>query len=112
MTVARAYSATVAGLEGRTVVVEAAIGAGLPGLTIVGLPDAAVKECRERVRSALRHVGFPVPPRNVVVNLAPADLPKSGTALDLAVALAILAANGDLPAEALTNATLVGELAL
>ncbi len=64
MTVARAYSATVAGLEGRTVVVEAAIGAGLPALTIVGLPDAAVKECRERVRSALRHVGFPLPPKN------------------------------------------------
>jgi magnesium chelatase family protein len=112
MTVARAYSATVSGLEGRTVVVEAAIGAGLPALTIVGLPDAAVKECRERVRSALRHVGFPIPSKNVVVNLAPADLPKSGTALDLAVALAILAANGDLPAEALAKVTLVGELAL
>ncbi|MDL2716372.1 MAG: YifB family Mg chelatase-like AAA ATPase [Acidobacteriota bacterium] len=112
MTVARAYSATVAGLEGRTVVVEAAIGAGLPALTIVGLPDAAVKESRERIRSALRHVGFPVPSKNVVVNLAPADLPKSGTALDLAVALAILAANGDIPAEALRGVTLVGELAL
>ena len=112
MTVARAYSATVAGLEGRTVVVEAAASAGLPSLTIAGLPDAAVKESRERIRSALRHVGFPVPPKNVVVNLAPADLPKSGTALDLAVALAILAANGDLPAEALRRVTLVGELAL
>ena len=112
MTVARAYSATVAGLEGRTVVVEAAASAGLPALTIVGLPDAAVKESRERIRSALRHVGFPVPPKNVVVNLAPADLPKSGTALDLAIALAILAANGDMPAEALRHVTLVGELAL
>jgi magnesium chelatase family protein len=112
MTVARAYSATVAGLEGLTVVVEAAVGAGLPALTIVGLPDAAVKESRERIRSALRHVGFPVPSKNVVVNLAPADLPKSGTALDLAVALAILAANGDLPAEALRKVTLIGELAL
>ncbi len=112
MTVARAYSATVSGLEGRTVVVEVAIGAGLPALTIVGLPDAAVKESRERIRSALRHVGFPVPPKNVVVNLAPADLPKSGTALDLAIALAILAANGDLPLDALRHVTLVGELAL
>ncbi|HEX7614861.1 MAG TPA: magnesium chelatase domain-containing protein, partial [Thermoanaerobaculia bacterium] len=112
MTVARAYSATVAGLEGLTVVVEAAVGAGLPALTIVGLPDAAVKESRERIRSALRHVGFPLPPKSVIVNLAPADLPKSGTALDLAVALAILAANGDLPAEALRQVTLVGELAL
>src|ERR1035441_8428246 len=112
MIVARAYSATVSGLEGRTVVVEAAIGAGLPGLTIVGLPDAAVKECRERVRSALRHVGFPMPSKNIVVNLAPADLPKPGTALDLAVALAILAANADPPPTALAKVPLVGELAL
>ena len=71
-----------------------------------------MKESRERIRSALRHLGFPLPSKNVVVNLAPADLPKSGTALDLAVALAILAANGDLPAEALAKATLIGELAL
>jgi magnesium chelatase family protein len=112
MTVARAHSATVVGLDGVEVVVECAVGAGLPGLTIVGLPDAAVKESRERIRSALRHVGFPPPGRNVVVNLAPADLPKSGTALDLAVALAILAANGDIPAEALSGVTLVGELGL
>jgi magnesium chelatase family protein len=112
MTVARAYSATVVGLDGVPVVVECAVGAGLPGLTLVGLPDAAVKESRERIRSALRHVGFPLPPKNVVVNLAPADLPKSGTALDLAVALAILASNGDLPAEALEGTLLVGELGL
>ncbi|MBK9063126.1 MAG: YifB family Mg chelatase-like AAA ATPase [Acidobacteria bacterium] len=112
MTVARAHSATIVGLDGIPVVVECAIGAGLPGLTLVGLPDAAVKESRERIRSALRHVGFPAPPKNVVVNLAPADLPKSGTALDLAVALAILAANGDVPAEALDGTMLVGELGL
>jgi magnesium chelatase family protein len=112
VTVARAHSAAVVGLDGVPVVVECAVGAGLPGLTLVGLPDAAVKESRERIRSALRHVGFPPPARNIVVNLAPADLPKSGTALDLAVALAILAANGDLPAEALEGVMLVGELAL
>ena len=112
MTVSRAHSATVVGLDGVPVVVECAIGGGLPGLTLVGLPDAAVKESRERIRSALRHIGFPAPPKNVVVNLAPADLPKSGTALDLAVALAILAANGDVPAEALEGVLLVGELAL
>ncbi len=112
MTVARAYSATVVGLDGVPVVVECAVGAGLPGLSLVGLPDAAVKESRERIRSALRHVGFPLPPKNVVVNLAPADLPKSGTALDLAVALAVLAANGDVPAEALSGVVLVGELGL
>jgi magnesium chelatase family protein len=112
MTVARAHSATVVGLDGVPVVVECAVGAGLPGLTLVGLPDAAVKESRERIRSALRHVGFPAPAKNVVVNLAPADLPKSGTALDLAVALAILAANGDVPAEALADVMFVGELGL
>ena len=112
MTVARAHSATVVGLDGVPVVVECAIGAGLPGLALVGLPDAAVKESRERIRAALRHVGFPAPPKNVVVNLAPADLPKSGTALDLAVALAILGANGDVPAEALSGVLLVGELGL
>lgn len=112
MTVARAFSATIVGLSGRTVVAETAVGPGLPGLLLVGLPDAAVKESRERVRSALRHVGFPLPGKNVVVNLAPADLPKAGSALDLAIALSILAANGDVPAEPLGNATLLGELAL
>src|SRR5258706_10665451 len=112
MTVSRAYSATIVGLEGKTVVVETAIGAGLPGLTIVGLPDAAVKESRERIRAALRHVGLPLPGKSVVVNLAPADLPKAGSGLDLPAALSILAANGDLPAEALQRVMSIGELAL
>ena len=78
MSVARAWSAALVGLEARPVVVEAALGLGLPGLTIVGLPDAAVRESRERIRSALRQIGLPLPGRSVVVNLAPADLPKSG----------------------------------
>jgi magnesium chelatase family protein len=112
MSVARAYAATLSGIEGVAVLVETAIGAGLPGLTIVGLPDAAVKESRERVRSALRQVGFPLPGRSVVVNLAPADLPKAGTALDLAIAISILEANGDLPLGAGSSVTLVGELGL
>ena len=100
------------GLEARPVVVEAALGNGLPGLTIVGLPDAAVRESRERIRSALRQIGLPLPGRNLVVNLAPADLPKSGTGFDLAVAVAILAANGDVPAEGLEGLTFAGELGL
>jgi magnesium chelatase family protein len=112
VTVARAHSAVVVGLDAQTVVVETAIGAGLPGLTIVGLADTAVKESRERLRSALRHLGFPVPGKSVVVNLAPADLPKAGTALDLPAALSILAANGDIPAGSLDGFTAVGELAL
>jgi len=112
MTVARAHAACLIGLDGRTVVVETALGAGLPGLTIVGLPDAAVKESRERIRAALRHIGFPLPGRNVVVNLAPADLPKSGAGLDLPIALSILAANGDLSIDSLEGATFLGELSL
>lgn len=112
MSVARAWSAALVGLEARPVVVEAALGLGLPGLTIVGLPDAAVRESRERIRSALRQIGLPLPGRSVVVNLAPADLPKAGTLYDLAVALAVLAANGDVPPEGLSGLTLAGELAL
>ena len=112
MSVARAYAATLSGIDGVAVLVETAIGTGLPGLTIVGLPDAAIKESRERVRSALRQIGFPLPGRSVVVNLAPADLPKTGTALDLAIAVSILEANGDLPPGAAASVTLVGELGL
>lgn len=112
MLVARVHGATLAGLEGLTVVAETAIGAGLPGLLVVGLPDAAVRESRERVRAALRAVGFPAPGKSVVVNLAPADVPKSGAGLDLAVALSILVANGDLPPEAVAGTTFLGELAL
>lgn len=112
MSVARVFSAALVGLEARTVVAETAIGPGLPGVSLVGLPDAAVKESRERVRTALRQIGFPLPGKNVVVNLAPADLPKSGSALDLPVALSILIANGDLPSDGIAGATVVGELAL
>jgi magnesium chelatase family protein len=112
VSVARAFAATLSGIDGLPVLVETAIGAGLPGLTIVGLPDAAVKESRERVRSALRQIGFPLPGRSIVVNLAPADLPKAGTALDLAIAVSILEANGDLPPGAGASVTLVGELGL
>lgn len=112
MAVARTLSAALVGLEARHVVVETAAGPGLPGLTIVGLPDVAVKESRERIRSALRQIGFPLPGKCLVVNLAPADLPKSGTALDLPLAVSILAANGDIPEAAAAGALLVGELAL
>lgn len=112
VSVARVFTSVLVGLEGRLVVVETALGAGLPGLTLVGLPDAAVRESRERVRSALRQIGLPLPGRNVVVNLAPADLPKAGTSLDLAVALSILLATGDLAAEASGRTLFAGELAL
>lgn len=112
MSFARVLSATIVGLDGHLVAVEGSVGPGLPGLTVVGLPDAAVKESRERLKAALRHLGLPLPGRNVVVNLAPADLPKTGAGLDLAIAVAVLTANGDLPAERVRDVLLVGELGL
>jgi magnesium chelatase family protein len=83
-------AATLHGLEGRVIRVEVDVAPGLPGLTIVGLPDAALQEARERVRGALRNAGFHYPPRRIAVNLAPADLRKTGASLDLAIALGIL----------------------
>ncbi len=87
---ASVLSATLHGLEGRPVRVEVDVAPGLPGFTIVGLADAALRESRERVRGALRNAGFVHPPRRITVNLAPADLPKAGSGLDLGIAIAIL----------------------
>ncbi len=84
------HSATLAGLDGRVVRVEVDVAAGLPGFTIVGLPDAALSEARERVRGAIRNSGFSYPPRRISVNLAPADERKAGASLDLAIAIGIL----------------------
>jgi len=109
---ARARSATPWGIEARPVEVEVDVQTGLPQMQIVGLPDAAVRESRERVRSALRNCGFDLPPRAVTVNLAPADLRKEGNHLDLAIALALLAAHGALPQPSLDPLAIVGELGL
>jgi len=87
---ASVLAATLHGLEGRPVRVEVDVAPGLPGFTIVGLADAALREARERVRGALRNSGFVHPPRRITVNLAPADVPKAGSALDLGIALAVL----------------------
>ncbi len=87
---ASVLSATLHGLEGRPVRVEVDVAPGLPGFTIVGLADAALREARERVRGALRNSGFVHPPRRITVNLAPADVPKAGSALDLGIAIAVL----------------------
>ncbi len=83
-------SATLIGITGRVVRVEVDVAPGLPGFTIVGLPDAALSEARERVRGALRNAGFHHPPRRITVNLAPAELRKAGASLDLAIAMGIL----------------------
>lgn len=106
-------SATPWGVEARPVQIEVDVHWGeLPGLRIVGLADAAVRESRERVRRAVRNSGFRLPPRVVLVNLAPADLRKEGNHLDLGIAAALLAGHEELPQEALEGRILAGELGL
>ena len=97
---AETMSAAIRGVDAVPVRVEVDVAFGLPGLTIVGLAGSAVQEARERVRSAIRNSGFEVPARRITVNLAPADLPKEGTAHDLAIAVGLLAASGQLDADA------------
>lgn len=100
------------GVEAPRVVVEIHIGQGLPGMTIVGLPEAAVRESRDRVKAALLTAGFDIPQWRVTISLAPAELPKEGSRFDLPIALGILAASGQVPAERLTGFEFVGELSL
>jgi magnesium chelatase family protein len=109
---ARAHTFTIAGLQTRPVAVEVDIRAGLPAFTIVGLADAAVREARDRVRAAILNSGFEFPMRRITANLAPADVPKIGPGLDLALACAVLAASDQLPTELLASHALFGELSL
>jgi len=109
---ARNTSATPWGVDARPVLVEVDAHNGLPQMQIVGLPDASVRESRERVRSAIKNSGFDLPPRVIVVNLAPADLRKEGNHLDLAIATALLSALGEIPEESLDGRLLCGELGL
>lgn len=99
-------------LEAPAVTVEVHISAGLPGFTLVGLPETAVRESRDRVRSAIINSGFKFPQRRITVNLAPADLPKGGSRFDLAIALGILAASQQIPLHMLEYYEFLGELAL
>lgn len=110
--IARARSATVIGVDAHEVVIECVRTRGLPALRIVGLPDAAVREAGDRVRTAVQQCGLDWPRDRIVLNLAPADLPKGGSAFDLAIACAVLAASGQVPADALDGVVLVGELGL
>jgi magnesium chelatase family protein len=103
---------TLVGVEARSVRLECAVSGGLPGLRLVGLPDAAVREAGERVRAALQRSGFRWPPLRIVVNLAPADLPKVGTGFDLPLALAVLAASGQLDGRGLDGLRAHGEVGL
>lgn len=109
---ARLFSGALIGLNGELVTVEVDVSRGQPGFTIVGLPDAAVQEARERVRSAIRYAGLSFPLARIVVNLAPADLRKEGPIYDLPIALGVLIASEQLPFHALEDALVVGELGL
>lgn len=112
MSLAIVESRAQVGLKTPVVRVEAHISNGLPKLSIVGLPEAAVKESKDRVRSALLNSQFDYPSRRITVNLAPADLPKEGGRFDLPIALGILAASGQIPEECLVGCEFYGELAL
>ncbi len=105
-------SPTLVGLDTSTVQVEVDLRPGLPAFSMVGLPDAAAREARERVRSGLVNQAYSVPARRIVANLAPADLRKQGPQYDLAIALSILAASGQVPVAALEGVAAVGELGL
>ncbi len=105
-------SLALSGVDAFEISVEASIAGGLPGVYVVGLPDTAVREARERVRSALRAARLTLPPSRMVVNLAPADVRKEGPAFDLPIALALLAAQGRVPNGRLRDAAVVGELGL
>ncbi len=100
------------GLEARAVEVQCQVAAGMVGFSIVGLPDKAVAESRERVRAAISALGLALPPKRIIVNLSPADIPKEGSHYDLPIALALLAAMGIADAESLAHYVVVGELGL
>ncbi len=112
MTVARVQSFAFAGIEAVPVEVQVQISSGLPALLIVGLPDKAVGEARERVRAALTAMGLSLPPKRILINLAPADLLKEGSHFDLPIALAILAAMDVLPRDEVGGYAALGELSL
>lgn len=109
---ARVFSCAVVGLDGVVVEVEVDTGGGLPKMVIVGLPDTAVQESRERVASAVKNAGFYYPRRKVTVNLAPASVRKEGPAYDLPIAVGVLIATSQLDPESIENTMIIGELSL
>ena len=110
--IARVHTVAFQGIDVKDVVVEVQISAGLPAFTIVGLPDKAVAESRERVRAALGAMGLALPPRRITVNLAPADLQKEGSHYDLPIALGLLVGIGAVPSDLIDRYIALGELAL
>jgi magnesium chelatase family protein len=112
MTLARTHAMALAGVQGHVVEIEADIENGLPALFLVGLPDTALREARDRIRSAIVNSGRSWPQRRVTVGLSPASLPKRGSAFDVAIAVAILSADGVVPRERLAGTVFMGELGL
>ena len=110
--IVKAISSTIIGIDSHPVTVEVDLGAGLPLFSTVGLPDVAVRESKDRIKAAIKNSGYPFPGHHVTVNLAPADIKKEGTAFDLPIAVAILAAQGLLPPAALSDFLFLGELSL
>jgi magnesium chelatase family protein len=109
---ANVKSCAVIGLDGVVVDVEVDTRSGLPGMVIVGLPDAAVQESRERVQSAIKNAALPYPRKRIIVNLAPASIRKVGPIYDLPIAIGVLVTAQAIPAETLEGAMIVGELSL
>ena len=112
MSLAIVFSRAGVGIEAPLVTVEVHLSNGLPSLSIVGLPEAAVKESKDRVRSAIINSNFEFPARRITINLAPADLPKDGGRFDLPIALGVLAASGQIAEDSLSKFEFIGELAL
>ena len=109
---ARLRSAAVFGIEASPVTIEIDVSFGLPGFTMVGLPDASVRESRDRIRSAVRNSGYEFPQHRVTVNLAPADVRKTGSSFDLPIALGVLAASGVIARRDVDDVLVLGELSL
>ena len=110
--VANIKTVTVIGLESYEISVEVDMNLGVPAFMVVGLPDLAVNEAKERVRSAIKNSGFPFPTKKIIVNLAPADIKKAGSCYDLPIAIGILAADGIIDAEKMSDYAFIGELSL
>lgn len=108
----KVFSSSVFGIESYLVEVEVDLSHGLPSFNIVGLPDTAIKESKDRIKAALKNAGFDLPARKITVNLAPADEKKEGASFDLPIALGLLSASGQIPPDKLKDYIIVGELSL
>lgn len=112
MALGKALSIGLVGLDGHVVEVEADLAAGIPAFVLIGLPDATMQEARDRVRAAVVNSGREWPQRRITLALSPASLPKRGSGFDLAMAVAVLVASSVIPAAAVADIVLLGELSL